>query len=84
MFQRGLPVCKEGNVLIIQLICLVVVSDGIVEVFGFVGSIALFLLLQCLLFALRFSLSLALFLSFRFWLGRLGLLSRLGRLDLLC
>lgn len=66
------PVCQKGDVLIIQLERLVIMGDGLIKILGFVGSIALLLLLQCLLLALHLGFLLTLLLSFRFWSDRLG------------
>lgn len=74
----GPPVCEEGDVLIIKLICLVIVADGFVKLLGFVGSIALLLLAQSLFLALQLGLPLTLLLTV--WL-RLSGLSRRSRLS---
>lgn len=70
------PVCEERDVLIIQLISLVIVTNSHIKVLGLVGCIALLLLLQGLLLALRLGLLLPLLLGLRLWLSRLAGLCR--------
>lgn len=73
------PVGEEGDVFIKQLICLVIVADGFIKVFGLIGSIALLLGFQSFLLALQLGLPLQLLLRLRLGLGRLLRRSRLSR-----